>query len=292
MRVRIHPAFAVYFLSIAVLRSPAHALCALAALAVHEGAHALAARGTGEPFSQLTLTPFGGVMTYAAGSSPAKGLRGMLVAAAGPAGNYLFIGLIGAVGGRFPALEGMMRQLVMANAAMMLLNLFPALPLDGGRIVFCAAYYAMGISSLLRVLTALGVALGGMLLLLSAYGIAKLGVCNLSLLIVGGYLIACAISSRDVLLGENLYAVVQERRAAPAKGARRAALYRVSADTPLFSLLSAMDRAPAAAFLVEEESGVSLLGERALMRALLSDSGATASDALMAQRAAKNQQQA
>jgi len=281
MRVRVHPAFAAYLLSISILRSPVQAVCAVAALLAHEGAHLLAAKWTGERFSQVEITPFGGMMTFERGTSPAKGLRGMLVAAAGPAGNYLFLSLLGFAGRRFSIPEPWMRQMVTANAAMMAVNLLPALPLDGGRIVFCAAYYVMGISKLLRVLTGLGMALGGAMLLLGAYGAVKLGVVNVSLLIVGGYLIACAASSRETMLGENTYAVVQERRARTRGGPQRMTLYRVSSQTPLYALLGAMDRTSAAAFLVGGEEGEEgFLSERAFLRALLESGGATVADAL------------
>lgn len=286
-RLRIRPAFVAYLLSIALFRSPVQAVCAVAALLVHEGAHALAAGWLGERFDRVELTPFGGVMTYARGVSPAKGIRGVAVAAAGPVGNYLLLSLMGGVGQRFAIPEAWTHQMILANAAMLLLNLLPALPLDGGRMLFCAAYYGMGVSPLLRVLTALGMALGGAMLLLGLYGAVKLGVVNLSLWIVGGYLIACAASSRDALLGENVYAVVQERMAARETGIKRLMLYRVSEKTPLYALLGAMDRAPAAAFLVEREEGVALLPEGAFLRALLRDSSATVGQALKAQTRAK-----
>lgn len=280
MRVRVHPAFAAYLLSISVLRSPVQAVCAVAALLAHEGAHLLAAKWTGEQFSQVEITPFGGMMTFERGTSPAKGLRGMLVAAAGPAGNYLLLSLLALAGRRFSIPEPWLRQMILANAAMMTVNLLPALPLDGGRIVFCAAYYVMGVSQLLRVLTGLGMALGGTMLLLSAYGAVKLGMLNLSLLIVGGYLIACAASSREAMLSENTYAVVQERSAQRREGPQRMTLYRVSAQTPLYALLGAMDRADAAAFLVDGEERKGFLSERALLRALLESGSATVADAL------------
>ncbi|MDO5376882.1 MAG: M50 family metallopeptidase [Clostridia bacterium] len=284
MRVRVHPAFAVYLLSIAVFRSPVQAVCAVTALLVHEGAHALAAQWIGERFERVDITPFGGMMTYQEGESPSKGIRGICVAAAGPAGNYLLLSLLGFAGRRFSIPEEWIRQMIVANAAMMLINLLPALPLDGGRMVFCTAYYVMGVSLLLRMLTALGMALGGALILLGVYGAVKLGVVNLSLLIVGSYLIVCAASSRDALLGENLYAVVQERASAEDKRARRLTLYRVSAGTPLYTLLGAMDRTPAAAFLVEGEDGVALLSEPMFLRALLWNSSATVGDAFEAQK--------
>ena len=96
MRLRIRPTFVAYLASMALLASPACALGAVCALTVHELGHALAARLLGERICAVELAPFGGVMTYAPGYSPAKGLRGIALAAAGPLGNELALLLLGA----------------------------------------------------------------------------------------------------------------------------------------------------------------------------------------------------
>ena len=48
MRIRIHPAFALYLLSMAVFSSWQMTLCAMGALLVHEAGHYAAARLLGE----------------------------------------------------------------------------------------------------------------------------------------------------------------------------------------------------------------------------------------------------
>ena len=273
MRLRVRPAFVVYLASMALLASPACALGAVCALAVHELGHALAARLLGERICTVELAPFGGVMTYAPGYSPAKGLRGIALAAAGPLGNELALLLLG-VATRSELLCSLMngellRQMIGANAAMLALNLLPALPLDGGRIVFCAGYYLFGVSALSLLLCALGTALGLLLCSLAVYGALALGTLNLSLMIVGGYLTVCAVRGRDALLSENLYAVVHERMQSGGQRCARAVLLRVGGETPLYALIPHMAKTRACVLVLEEGGAPVLLGEEAVLCALL-----------------------
>lgn len=274
MRLRVRPAFVAYLASMALLASPACALGAICALTVHELGHILAARLLGERISAVELAPFGGVMTYAPGYSPAKGLRGIALAAAGPLGNELALLLLG-MATRSPMLCALMngellRQMIGANAAMLALNLLPALPLDGGRIVFCAGYYLFGVSALSLLLCTLGTVLGLLLCVLAIYGALSLGTLNLSLIIVGSYLTVCAVRSRDALLCENLYAVVHERLQSCEQRCTRAEVLRVSGETPLYALIPHIARSKACIPVLEEDdSAPILLSETAVLRALL-----------------------
>lgn len=283
MKLRIRPAFVVYLASMALLSSPFCALGAVCALGVHELGHALAARALGEAICSVELAPFGGVMTWEPGSTPHKGLRGVLLAAAGPLANELALLALGAAACH-PALNAWMggeplREMILANAAMLTLNLLPALPLDGGRIVFCAGYYCFGVSVLSALLCALGMALGLLLCALAAYGALTLGVLNLSLVIVGLYLAVCAAKSRDALLSENLYAVVHERLRPLSASCTPAELLRVDGGTPLYTLLPRMARTRACILAVESGEGPPvLLGEACVLRALLESPARTAGE--------------
>ena len=280
MRIRVRPAFVAYLASMALLASPACALGAVCALSVHELGHALAARMLGERICAVELAPFGGVMTYAPGYSPAKGLRGIALAAAGPLGNELALLLLG-MATRSETLCSLMngellRQMIGANAAMLALNLLPALPLDGGRIIFCAGYYLFGVSALSLLLCALGTALGLLLCALAVCGALALGTFNLSLMIVGGYLTVCAVRSRDALLCENLYAVVHERLQSDRARCTRAALLCVGGETPLYALIPCIARTRSCVLAFEEEGGAPvLLSEAEALRALLENPAQT-----------------
>lgn len=278
MKLRVHPAFALYLLIMGVFSSWENVLCSAGALLVHEAGHYAAGRLLGEQIAQVELTPFGGVMTVAPGRSPSKGIRGSCVAAAGPLGNFL--ALLAAASAQGQNLLGYQRAQAfgLANLAMLCLNLLPVLPLDGGNIVFCIGYYLLPAGRLIALLTACGTLLGLGLVLLSLYGLACLGTLNCSLLIIGGYLMACAGRSRGMMLAQNLYAVVQERQER-AEDIRALRLYRVPKDIRVQALLEPMERADCAAFVYEDAQGIQMVSERDVCRFLLETPSLTLSQA-------------
>jgi len=208
MRIRIHPSVYVYLLSMVVLSSWKACAGAVSALLVHELGHLAVSCLAGDGIDSLELTPFGGVMRYADGRIPSKGIKGICIAAAGPAANYLFLMLLGSVSAELD--YEWIRSAASSNAAMICINLLPALPLDGGRIIFCLGYYIFSVSGLITVLSWMGIAAGCGFLLLALYGAVTMGILNLSVVVVGGYLACCACKSRSQIMMENLYAVVEE----------------------------------------------------------------------------------
>ncbi|MBQ7826560.1 MAG: hypothetical protein IJ337_09505 [Clostridia bacterium] len=277
MRIRTRISFYVYLLLIAMLSSPGAVLAALCALAVHESGHMIAARLIKEPIVGIECTPFGGVLHYAAGKSASKGLRGIAAAAAGPAANYFFLLLLGCGMVQEAIGSAMAEKLIVANASMLLLNLLPVLPLDGGRIVLSAGFYVFSVSALIRVLCALGCAAGVGLILLAFWGFAAYGVLNCSLVIIGAYLIGCSYTSRDALMYENTYAVIKERQDSR-QGMRRAQVYLAKADTKLHALFPALSRAQAAIFICEHEDGNRCIFESAVLSAMLDKPAMTLGD--------------
>ena len=209
MRIRVHPLCYLYFVSMAILTSWQTAVGAIAALFVHEFGHIAACCLTGDSIAQIELTPVGGMMTYAHGKVPSKGVKGSCVAVAGPVANYLFLMFLGT----FPDLfESTLRKaIIVSNAAMFCLNLAPVLPLDGGRILFCLGYYVFPVIRLILFLSRMGIAAGIVFVLFAVYGAIQYGCLNCSILIVGLYLAYCAWICRSQMTIENLYAIIQEK---------------------------------------------------------------------------------
>lgn len=290
MRIRIHPAFALYLLSMAVFSSWRMTLFAMSALLIHETGHYAAARLLGERLAQVELTPFGGVMRYAPGKSPSKGIRGVCVAAAGPLGNELAV-----LAASAPPVQQILgydgtQAFIMANLAMLCLNLLPVLPLDGGNVIFSIGYYLFPAGRLIALLTTCGMVTGLGLVLLALYGLILLGTLNCSLLMIGGYLMLCARRSRAEVLAQNLYTVVQERQENP-EGIRALRLYRVPQDIRVQALLEPMERAPCAAFVFEDAQGIHIVGEKDVCRILLDTPSLTLAQAWAAKRESGNEAQ-
>ena len=104
-------------------------------LTVHESAHLAAARAMGVRVRQLDLTPFGGAAAldnpYAL--SPAQLFA---TSAAGPLANLALIVGTAALAHWSVLPPFMALTVLQANLLLMLFNLLPALPLDGGRMLF------------------------------------------------------------------------------------------------------------------------------------------------------------
>lgn len=115
----------------------------------HEFGHILAARKFGFKTRDVILSPIGGMARLE--GLPSKPHQEMIVAAAGPAVNLVLAGLGYLVQPLFafntPAgilLSALTGWFVAINVALLLFNLIPALPMDGGRILRAALSKRMG----------------------------------------------------------------------------------------------------------------------------------------------------
>lgn len=118
---------------------------------LHEFGHGLVAQRFGIPVREIVLLPIGGVAALA--RNPSKPLHELLIAAAGPAVNVvlavvlsLMLGLHASWNelsaehllkafGAGPSLATALIWLLNANIFLVLFNLIPAFPMDGGRIL-------------------------------------------------------------------------------------------------------------------------------------------------------------
>ena len=166
IRVRVHWSFAlligwVLFAGVAggmdrahLLQEVAFVLLIFTCVVLHEFGHALTALRFGIRTRDITLLPIGGVASLE--RIPEKPGQELVVAIAGPAVNLvigsvlaLLLVLIGSpVLMLDPAqnptgLIALLQGLVMANGALLLFNLIPAFPMDGGRVLRALLAYTM-----------------------------------------------------------------------------------------------------------------------------------------------------
>jgi Zn-dependent protease len=122
----------------------AAALLFYASLLLHELGHAWQARREGMKIEGITLWLFGGV-AQSNGRFPSPGAE-FRIAVAGPLvslGLGLGFALL-AIAGLPSAVEGVAAWLGYINLALLVFNLIPALPLDGGRLLRAALWRARG----------------------------------------------------------------------------------------------------------------------------------------------------
>jgi Zn-dependent protease/predicted transcriptional regulator len=109
---------------------------------LHELGHAMAARRYGVPTADITLLPIGGVARLQ--RIPEKPAEELVVAIAGPLVNVAIAGVLFLLGARWNVVptnrgvaisERLIDQLLVVNVMLVLFNLLPAFPMDGGRIL-------------------------------------------------------------------------------------------------------------------------------------------------------------
>jgi Zn-dependent protease len=156
---------------------------------LHECGHALACRQVGGRADEIVLWPLGGVAYVAPPMRPGATLWSI---AAGPLVNvvlaFVLFGL-GMLGGAMswtetaPDAMSFFRALWMVNAALLVFNLLPIYPLDGGQIVRSLLWFVIGRARSLMVASIIGF-LGVALLFLVAFGLQSIWLGILALFIL------------------------------------------------------------------------------------------------------------
>ena len=141
---------------------------------LHEFGHALACRRTGGVAERIVLWPFGGVAHVAPPQRPGAQLWSI---AAGPLVNVALVPvLLGAMwvlgekglGDTHPDLMDCLFMVNLINIALLVFNLLPIYPLDGGQILRSVLWYLVGPVKSLLIATGIGLVGGAVLV---AYGV-------------------------------------------------------------------------------------------------------------------------
>ena len=197
--VRLHPTFAFVFLWVlidwrrvgagngasSVLFSVILVLLIFACVLLHEFGHAFMARQHGVRVHDVSLSAIGGVARME--QLPEESRAEVLIALSGPAANLAFIIamapivlLAGVVSG-FSSLEdyaatvfepsiiGLLTTLLYANLLIIVFNVLPAFPMDGGRVFRAALTTAVGRETGTRIAVVAGEAFAVVLLLFSIF---------------------------------------------------------------------------------------------------------------------------
>src|SRR5262245_47649352 len=152
-----------------VPREIAFVLALFACVLLHEMGHALVARQFGVKTSEIVLYPFGGVARL---QSMPGGWAELLIAIAGPAVNLVIAAACAA--GLFalhvphPLRQampwentGLVQKMLWANLTLVVFNLIPAFPMDGGRVLRAVLAIGLGQTTATRIAAFVGQLIAG-----------------------------------------------------------------------------------------------------------------------------------
>ncbi len=165
-------------------------LQAILALALHEAAHVIVAAAFEQKIAAVELQPFGCVarMRNAELSPHAE----LCIAVAGPVVSFIAAGAAAAAAGMLPRTAFRMDAFLSFNATLALVNLLPALPLDGGRIVNALLKEHIGSTRAQKLMGGAGVVCGALMLLAGGV-LLYFDTMNLTLWMMGLFLLVSAI---------------------------------------------------------------------------------------------------
>lgn len=172
--IRIHVTFLLLLLWIAVahyaqggaqaaMQGVAFIVLVFVCVVLHEFGHIIAARRYGVKTPAITLLPIGGVAQLA--RIPEKPSQELAIAVAGPLVNVIIAGALYLVLGAVPKLAGtevqnpgidLLTRLAAVNIFLVLFNLIPAFPMDGGRVLRALLGYRMGFARATQLAASIG----------------------------------------------------------------------------------------------------------------------------------------
>ncbi len=176
--VRVHPTFFLLLIWIGAVRfmdggawsaltGIAFVIVLFACVVLHEFGHIMMARRFGIATPDVTLLPIGGVASME--RLPEKPREEILVALAGPAVNLVIATILILLLGdqldleRFAQIEapkpGLLEQIAIANLVLVVFNLIPAFPMDGGRVLRAILTLKVGYTRATRMAATFGQAL-------------------------------------------------------------------------------------------------------------------------------------
>ncbi len=208
------------------------------ALLLHESAHAIMAQAMGVRVRSLELMPFGctaHIESFAVVSPGAE----IAMAAAGPLANLALAALL-QFGTDVAAEDAFLAALYRSNLSLAAVNLLPALPMDGGRVLCCVLSYAMPKLMCVRLVSAMGVLTG---LGVTALGIHfwMTGTPNPTILLMGSFMIFASVKHYHAAPVSVMQDTLHKRREIFRRGSAQVRGTAVCGERSLGDAIARMD---------------------------------------------------
>lgn len=189
MRVRVSVLVWLYAAVSVLTGRTVRLLSYLAAILLHELAHAAYARKRGYVLGELKLMPYGAALIGEFEDAPSA--DEWRIAAVGPLASLTLAALTAAVWWQVPALYAYTPDFALANLSLGLTNLLPVYPLDGGRIALALLSAKFDRARTYRVLRACGAAVGAAFTVL--FALSCLRAANPSLLTMSAFILQASL---------------------------------------------------------------------------------------------------
>lgn len=235
----------------------------LLALAAHESGHLLAAKMLGIPAGQMRVAPFGAQILLRGQPQP---LQEGIIAGAGPLASLMAATLCAGIlyfCGSQALLESGLRFSLMLAAV----NLLPAPPLDGGRMLRAAAGGLWGIKTARRVCFALGIGLAAALLTLGVLLLAQ-GSNNPTLLLMGVFVVSGTFAERRSSLEAAALCAARRGRALRGKRAVPLKILALREDMPAREALGRLGQSSLIAVMDDSMGLLGTIGEGDLLKGM------------------------
>ena len=204
MKIKLHPLFIALGIASAIVGGlPVFLIYVLTAL-LHECGHIFCAARLGYSCSKISLTPYGAAATCVTdGISYTDEIK---LALSGPAVNAFLMVFVAGLWWFYPVSYAYTDTVFQANAVMLVINLMPAYPLDGGRVARCLMCLILPEKAAKITLRVLSGLLAATLVLVFAFAVR-----NISFIMFAAFL-TCSAFEKDVPLSRINYRAVKPRR--------------------------------------------------------------------------------
>jgi len=283
--LRIHSALLFFWMVFLITGAAESLASSLLALLLHETGHLLAAKRQGQTIEEIEIAPYGAVITLA-NLEEASPLSALLTALAGPVFSLIGCFLAAALEQCGIFSFSFARLFAKHNLLLLLLNLFPALPMDGGRMLRAVLSVFLPYTTATRWLIRIGYLFSAWLMILSLYyGIQ--GKLILSPAFAGIYLMYAAALEGRQGIGRYITSLIARRKRLEDHEYIEIKEIAAGSHMPLLQLLPAMHTGKLHRIYVLSDDGMDEKGivlEKDFFETLMQRQDATLEDVLKTRR--------
>ena len=234
MRIYISPVMYIMALYFVLVGMAYEFCCSLAAVLLHECAHAKVAKKLGYELNVIKLMPYGAALC---GNVQLKPKHEIFIAIAGPLFNLFVAVVIAAVWWLLPSSYMFTQAFCYSNVYIGLFNLLPVYPLDGGRVLLAVLSGRIKRGKACKIMRIVSAVFG--LLALGLFALSAVKSFNLCLLSVGLFMTVSAFIPDGRARYRALFAVGS--RAERLKSPLEVRRYAVSDSATLADVCTALD---------------------------------------------------